>query len=379
MVWIGSLIVIGQVASHTGIWRIAVITLVTGVAINSSMSAGEGIVVAMDRECSRRPAGVRCMTGNTGGWNAQSTVIRVVRLVVIGEVAAHTGIRRIVVIALVATVTVNGCMCAGERVIIIMNGESGGSPSGICGMTGFTCCWDPGCCVVWIGRLVIICQMTSHAGVGCIGIDTSRMTTVAINICVSSREGIIIIVDRKGCRVPSRVGGMTGFTGGWYLQGRVIWIGGLVIIVQMATDANDRCVIIDPAGMATVAVDCCMSAGKRVIIDVNSKSGWLPPWDGSMACFTGSWYLQGRMIWIGCLVVIILVTSHTYVGCIVIIIGRMATDAIRCRMSSCEGIIICMDGKNCRLPSWVCGVTICTGFRNGQGNMIGIGRLVISR
>ena len=79
-------------------------------------------------------------------------------MVVIVKVASNAGVRRVVVVAVVAgsAVARNSCMCSVERINLIMNRECGRLPSRFSGVASGTGIWNAGCCMIWIYRLVKI-------------------------------------------------------------------------------------------------------------------------------------------------------------------------------------------------------------------------------
>ena len=95
----------------------------------------EGIVV----ECRWCPA-ILCMATRTVGREIGCCVVRIRSCIVIIQVAAGTGIRRIVVIAVVATGTVvgDGDVSAIQLIIIIVNLESCGLPTWLSGVATCT-------------------------------------------------------------------------------------------------------------------------------------------------------------------------------------------------------------------------------------------------
>jgi len=105
------------------------------------MGALQDIIIVMNRESGRYPVRVGGMAGGTGCWYADRAMVWICRLVVIGLVASHAGIRWVVVISLVTRVTVNGGMSAGQRIIVTMDREGSRCPARVCSMTGSTGGW----------------------------------------------------------------------------------------------------------------------------------------------------------------------------------------------------------------------------------------------
>ncbi len=124
-------VVIGLVATGTGIRGIDVVAVVASVAVgcNRDMRSCEwvnGIVVKRGR----RP-GTFTMAAFAIGRKLVGGVIGVGRCNIIGLVTACTGVGRIGVIAVVARRTVigDGGMSPVERVIIMVNGKSSRRPA----------------------------------------------------------------------------------------------------------------------------------------------------------------------------------------------------------------------------------------------------------
>ena len=62
-----------------------------------------------------------------------------------------------------------------------------------------------------------------------------------------------------------------------------------------------------------------------------------------MTVDAGRWDIKGDMIWIGGVVVISLVTTHTGVGCVIIVSARVTAVAIDSRVCSGQRVIIIVD------------------------------------
>ena len=140
VVGFGCIIVVRLMTTHTGIRRIAKITVMaTGAIIGyQCVCAIEGVErVVVKRRW--RPAILR-MAGHTIRGKIAGGMVRIGRCIVIIQVAAGTGIRRIVVIAIVAgrTVVGDGSVSAIQLIIIIVNLESCGLPSGLSGVATCT-------------------------------------------------------------------------------------------------------------------------------------------------------------------------------------------------------------------------------------------------
>ena len=141
-----------------------------------------------------------------------------------------------------------------------MRWESSRSPPRISSMTSFTGCGNGKCTVVWIGCVVIICLMTTHASIWCVVIISSRVTAAAISRGMCSGQWIIIGVDSKSSRSPPGISCMTSFAGCGDGKCTVIWIGCVVIICLMATHAGIGCVVIVSSRVTAIAISRGMSS-----------------------------------------------------------------------------------------------------------------------
>ena len=114
----------------------------------------------------------------------------------------------------------------------------GGDPCGLI-MTRGTGGWELCSSMVWIGCLVVICQMTTNAGVGgVVVIAVMADDAVVSNGNMGSGQHIIVIVDREGGRGPVWVGGVACFAGCRDVDGRMVGVGRCIKIWQVATNAG---------------------------------------------------------------------------------------------------------------------------------------------
>ena len=113
MIWICCIVVVRLMAANTGIrYGIIVIPVMTLGAGQRCMSSCKHIIIVMYGECCRFPSRNRSMTCGTGIRDADSDVIRVCRLVIIGQMTTHAGIRYTVIIPVMALFTGKRCMSA---------------------------------------------------------------------------------------------------------------------------------------------------------------------------------------------------------------------------------------------------------------------------
>ena len=169
VVWIVCLIIFRLVAAVTGVGRVVVIAVMTGGAVvgNERMRAVQRIIIVVNIECSRRPAGCGGVATRAIRRKVQRHVVRVGALVVIVRVTARAGVGRIVVVAVDVTgITVagNGDVRARERIKIVVV-ERRGHPRRFRVTTGAVC-RELGRFVVGVGGLVIIVDVATCAGVG---------------------------------------------------------------------------------------------------------------------------------------------------------------------------------------------------------------------
>ena len=83
-------------------------------------------------------------------------------------------------------------------------------------------------------------------------------------------------MDRECSRVPVWVGGMTGFAGGWYADGRMVWICRSVIIGLVTSHTGiGGGDIISLVTSKTIIRDRCMGSGERIHV-VMIKVGGSP-------------------------------------------------------------------------------------------------------
>lgn len=150
----------------------------------------------------------------TVGGEAGRCVVRVGSTIVVSHVATGAGIRRTVIITGMTGIAINGGMGACEGPIVVMNRECGRRPARIGGMACFTVGADTDGIMVRICGLVVIRNVATGTGIGCVVIITC-MTGITINAGMGACEGIVVVMDWKCSRLPARICGMAGFTIVW--------------------------------------------------------------------------------------------------------------------------------------------------------------------
>ena len=191
MVRIGGLVVIRRMTARTSIRRVGIVAVMAGVAIlgNRGVRAIQRIKTIVV-ECRRHP-GSLIVAALAIGREFRRRVVRIGRLVVIRRMTARTGVRRVGVIAFMAggALVGNGRMRTVERIIIVVDGKTGGRPAGS-RMTTCAIFRNAERDVVGIGRLVEIGRMATGAIRWRAGI-TRGMALGAIHGQVRAREGEI--------------------------------------------------------------------------------------------------------------------------------------------------------------------------------------------
>lgn len=200
-------IVVRLMASGTGIGRIVVIAVVAGRTIvgDRCMRAVQSIIVVVDRERCRIPVGVGRMAHVAIRRQAKGDVAWVRTAVVIGLMAAHTGIRGIGIIPVVAGFTIVGNWDMGTRERINRAVVKRSRHPGIFTVTAFTGRRKLCGSVVRIGCRIVIAQVaacTSIWRIRIIAVVTGR--TIVRNWNVRTVQNIIIVVNRERCGIPSR-------------------------------------------------------------------------------------------------------------------------------------------------------------------------------
>ena len=133
-------VIIVAMAAETGVRCIVIITVVAGCAIvtDPRMCTVQRIKIPMDRECGGHPVRGGGMTKSAVRRQAQIQVVRIGRIVEIRSVASCTGIRRVIVIPVMAGCTIisYGQVCPVKNPEIVMIRELSRRPSRIRRMTG---------------------------------------------------------------------------------------------------------------------------------------------------------------------------------------------------------------------------------------------------
>jgi len=192
-------VVIGLVAAHTGIRGGGIIPVVALVAAGGNMCAGERPVGIVNCKCGGFPARVCRMAICTGRRDVCCLVGRVCAGVIIGLVAAHTGIRGRGIISVMTAVAIHRGMSAREGIVIIVNGERGRFPSRDRRMAVGTTCRYVGSLVIRVRAGIVIWQMTGDAIFGKAAEGAVRMATGAIEgMALGQREKRVVNI----CGIP---------------------------------------------------------------------------------------------------------------------------------------------------------------------------------
>ena len=173
--------------------------------------------------------GVRCVAILTSCREAGSGVLGVVCRVIIRQMAAYTGVRRIVVIAIVTLYTAGAGVRTIQNPIIVVNREGGRRPARRGGVAHRTICRDIKRNVVRVGTAIVIRGMTTCTRIGCIGV-VPVVAGIAIigNGYVRSCKWIYRIMVKRGWS-PGRFR-VTSSTIGRELRSCMIRIGRAIVV-----------------------------------------------------------------------------------------------------------------------------------------------------
>ena len=379
MARVGGLVVVGDVAAGAGIGRVVVIAVVAGSAIigNGCVRSGQRVKTAVIE--SRRYPGRFGMAGGAIRRELRRHVVGIGGLVVVGDVTAGAGVRRVVVIAVVAGSAIirYARMRAVQGIIVVVNGESGRFPAG-CSMATGAVRRDIQRQVIRVGALVVIRGMATGAigGSACIPRSVT-INAIGREVRPSQREAGVVVI-KSTVRFARRV---TGQTGGTVVR---IPVDAVVVVVGfgigMAVGAGEFCKI-GRIGMAIHTLAPFTVVGTTVnweILPVVIKSSGHP---GCFAVATGAVRreLRRRVVGIGGLVVIGGVAARAGIRCIVVVAvvaGRAVVG--HCCVRTVQRMVIVVDGKGGRHPVHI-GVASRTVSRDAERVVIGVGRLVVIR
>ncbi len=212
VVRIGTSVVIGRVATRAGIGRIGIVPVVTSGAIagNLGMSARQWIHRIVIKS-SGRPGGLTVASGTIHG-ELRGGVVRIGRRVIIGRMTTRTGIRRVVVIPVVAgsAIVRNLGVRPVQGVIIIVDREARRRPARVGSVAHRTICGQVQVGVTGVEAGVVIGRMAGHTLRGCPCV-TIRVALVAIGTQVRAREREprVVVVEGIAC-IAGRVTSQTG-------------------------------------------------------------------------------------------------------------------------------------------------------------------------
>ena len=289
MIRIRRLVEIRQVAAHTGIGRIVVISIMTSRTIirNSRMRPVERIIIIVHAKTSRRPARRRCMAARTVRIKPQRYMVGISRLIEIRRVTGRTGRRSTFKTRTVAVQTVDTHMRSRER-------EGGGvvvkNQIGITGrMAGQT-----GIVLVYIAAHIFMrfirfrIGMAAHTSkfcvVGRVGVAVRTLTPLALMRTTVDRKILRIVVKSGGH--PGRFA-VTARTVGRKLGRHVVGITGPVVVGQVATHTSiGRIVVITVVTGRAIIGNGRVRAIERIVIIVVGKSRRRPAGLGGMATRT---------------------------------------------------------------------------------------------
>ena len=266
VVRVAGLVVVRGMAPVTGVRRVVVIPVVAGRAVvgYGRVRSIEWPEVVVDGEGGRHPVRVGRMAQGTVCRESERLMVGIGAGIIVRGMATGAGIGRVVVVAVVAGRTIIGDrqVPSVQDPVIVMDGEGGRTPSRRRGMAGCTVRWEVECGMVGVGRLVVIRQVASLAGVrGIVIVAGMTSGTVVGDGQVRSIQHPEVVVVRELGRAPPRVGGVALCTIRPEVEGDMVWIGRLVEVGHMTGIAVGRRALV-PGGMAGGAIDGDMRAGQ---------------------------------------------------------------------------------------------------------------------
>ena len=159
--------------------------------------------------------------------------------------------------------------------------------------------WNIGSYMVWIFRLVVIGLVTTHTRLGSIVIVPARVTAEAISSRMTTRQWIVVAVDRESCGCPAGAGRMAIVACGWYIGSYMVWIGRVVKICLVATYTGIRCVVIISSRMTAETICGSMGSGQWVIVSMDRECCGRPSWLCGMTLIACIWNTCSYMVRVG--------------------------------------------------------------------------------
>ncbi len=243
------------------------------------MSAGQHIILVVDREGRWLPIGGRRVAKLTVRWDGQSTVIRVRARVVVRLVAALAGGRRVIVVAAdvaFRTLVGNRDMRPGQwpNGVVVKRGRCP-SRLRVAVLTGR---WELRRLVVGVRRGIVIGQVAAAASVRrVVVVSIVALGALVCNRCMSANQWIVLVVNRKGRRCPAGCGRVAACTIRRQHQHLVVGVRTGIVVRCVASCAIGWCALV-AVGMAVHAVRRLVTSGQwpnRVVIESIPLAGWV--------------------------------------------------------------------------------------------------------
>ena len=261
------------------------------------------------------------MATDTVGRELGGFMVRIRRLVEIGQVAAYTSVRGIAVVAVVAggTVIGNGRVRTIERIVVVVVGKSCRRPAGLGGVAARTVVAEAQRHVVGVAGLVKISRMAACTGIRrVVVVPVVTGSTLVGNNGVPACEGVKVVMVKSG-RYPCRLR-VTILAVGRELGDFMVRIGRTVVVGQVAAHTGiGRVVVIAIVAGSAVISNARMRAIERVVVVVVGKSRRRPAGLGSVATGAVIAKAQRYVVGVAGLIEISTVTTCTGVGRIVVI------------------------------------------------------------
>jgi len=210
-----------------------------------------------------RPAG-RCVAGLTGGREARRSMVRVGRALVISLMASvASGRQGRVVVVHVAEVAGHGGVRARQREGRVVVIEAGARPVGRA-VADVASSREPDLGMIRVVRVVVVGLVTAHAG----GVRAGQLV-VTVHVTLLASDGQVETRERPtGGRVIKRAAtpvrsAVALIAGSRESRLHVVWVGGAVVVGQVARDAGAAGELVIVVHVALRTLHGCVESGQR--------------------------------------------------------------------------------------------------------------------
>ena len=307
----------------------------------------------------------------------RSSMVGVRRLVVITGMAAKAGVRRVIIIAVVAGVTIirYGRMSSSDRINTIVI-KSRRYPSRF-GMAALAIRRELRSSMVGARRLVVIIGVAACTSIRrVVIIPVVAGGAIAGNGSMRPVQHIIIIVDAKGGRRPARRRRMAALTVHREAQRLVVRVHTLGVVLGMATVTGIGGIVVVPVVAAHTIIRHYGVCTRQRVETIVVEGGWRPG-RFRVAAFAIHRELPGLVVGVRRLVVILRMAACAGIRRVVVV-PVVATCAVICNRSvrPIQSVIIVMVIKRSGVPARPGGMAGRTIRRQPQCVVVGVRCLV---